>query len=576
MHQATPTLTGAAARRPLALRAHVALAALLAVLAGLLGQGVPGAAATPATADALTRVVVQARADLGAAAAAVAEHGGRVVEVLAPFRMVVADVPTGAVGAVEADAATGAVTPDVPMRVQSTDDEEVADALAADTSRDTVDAPGGDAGAGVGVVVIDTGIAEHPDLDGRVAARYTLAPGRDTDAHGHGTFMAGLIAAGGEHPGVAPGAHLVSVRVADADGATTLTRVLSGLVVADAARDVHDAPVVLLALSGPTADVPDPIMIVSEMLWARGSTVVVAAGNARDGDRQVGSPGADPYLLTVGATDDAGTAERGDDAVAPFSAYGAASFAPDHERPDLVAPGVRVVGPRVPGSTIAERHPDAAIGEAHLRGSGTSMAAALTAGAAAAVLADDPTLTPDEVKGRLVATAADPTDGGEGWGAGTLDVDDALAAEDTGNGNADLAPLPTPKPGGPPAGRVLAPGQLKQIASDHAPAGWSWAGWSWAGWSWAGWSWAEWEWEGWSWAAGESEWAGWSWADGEWAGWSWAGWSWAGWSWAGWSWADGDWAGWSWADDGWAGWSWAGWSWAAAGWGDTWEDDGTA
>src|SRR5690606_16939662 len=158
---------------------------------------------------ALTRVVVQARADLGAVAGAIAEHGGQVVEVLAPFRMVVADVPTGAVGAIQAEEATGAVSPDVPMRVQSADGEVAAE-LAADTSRDTIDAPGGDAGTGVGVVVVDTGIADHPDLAGRVAARYTLAPGQDADAHGHGTFMAGLVAAGGTHPGVAPGAHLVS------------------------------------------------------------------------------------------------------------------------------------------------------------------------------------------------------------------------------------------------------------------------------------------------------------------------------------------------------------------------------
>ena len=277
MHTARATTT-AFRGRP-STRATAAIAALLALLASSLGTTGPSAAAT--LDDLATRVVVEARADLGAVASAVAEHGGEVVEVLAPFGMVVADVPAGAVDDLEDEAATGTVTEDTPLQVQSAEGVEHA-------VRATVAAPtAADAGAGVGVVVVDTGVADHPDLGDRVVARYTFARGherRALDPHGHGTFLAGLVAGSGDasdgrYAGVAPGAHLVSVRVADADGTTSLSRVLTGLAAADLARDRHDAPVVLLALSGPTGDVPDPVMIVLEMLWSRGSTVVVPAGN---------------------------------------------------------------------------------------------------------------------------------------------------------------------------------------------------------------------------------------------------------------------------------------------------------
>lgn len=517
----TPALTG---------RARVALALLAAMIVGLTGGAAPSGAAADPLADTASRVIVEARADLGRVANAVAEQGGRILEVLAPFGLVVAEVPATSVDALEADPATGSVTADTPMRVQSTEtlDESI------DATHTAVNGPS-DAGEGVGVVIVDTGIAEHDDLDGRVVERYDLAPGGADDAHGHGTFMAGLVA--GETTGIAPAADLVSVRVADADGSTTLARVLHGLAVADAAREVHDAPVVLLALSGEAGDAPDPLMMVLEMLWARGSTVVVAAGN----DDEVGSPGVDPYLLTVGALDG--------EAIADFSAYGERW---GHSKPDLVAPGTSVVSLLADGSAIGVDNPDSVIEDEYILGSGTSMAAALVAGAAAAVIADhsdaEP-LTPDDVKGRLMGTAdASGLTDTTGAGAGVLDVDAALTTDGTPAANSELADLPEPRGNLHSSRSAVAPGRLKRTAEGLTPAGWSWAGWSWAGWSWAGWSWAggaETEWAGWSWAG--QQWAGWSWAGEDWAGWSWAGDEWAGWSWAGWSWAGDDWAGWSWS-----------------------------
>ncbi len=484
--------------------ARLAFALAVTMVVGLLGGTSGSGTAGPVPTHAVTRVIVQATEDLGATASAVVARGGRVLDVISPLGMVVADVPDEALASIEADAATASVTEDVPLQVQSADTTSTEQAIAAATASDPT------AGAGVGIVMVDTGIADHADLDDRVVARYDLATGRRgtgqaLDAHGHGTFLAGVAAGDG---GVAPGAHLVSVRVADADGSTTLARVLHGLAVADVARTQHDAPVVVLALAGDPGDSPDPLMITLEMLWARGSTVVVPSGN-RGEDGVVTSPGTDPYLITAGAVDDDGAVPAWSGRGTPFG----------HAKPEVHAPGVAVVGPRVPGSTISDATPvDDAIGPDHLRGSGTSMAAAHVAGQAAAILATEPHLTPTEVKGRLMGAPA----------------------------NADLAPLPEATNSDRGHARVTAPGQLRRTADGLQPAGWTWAGWTWAGWTWAGWTWA-----GDADASGD-EWAGWTWAHGEWTGWTWAGWTWA----------DNEWAGWTWA-----GWTWAGWTWAAADWG---------
>ena len=153
------------------------------------------------------------------------------------------------------------------------------------------------------------------------------------------------------------------------------------------ARDELDAPVVLLAMSGERRDVPDPVMVVLEMLWARGSTVVVASGN----QGELSSPGWDPFVITAGALDPGAQPGRGDDSVPDWSGRGVVDgFGDGWAKPDVVAPGVSVVSLRADGSTIDQENPDAEVGDDYFRGTGTSMAAATTAGAAAAVLADDP------------------------------------------------------------------------------------------------------------------------------------------------------------------------------------------
>ncbi|MDX1619545.1 MAG: S8 family serine peptidase [Nitriliruptorales bacterium] len=549
-----------------ALRRPLLIAGLLALLLSAL------APASPGNADANLRVIVRASQTLEGAASAVTSWGGEVLNEIAPFGMLVAEVPAATVDDLAADSRAGAVTPDVEFEVRSHgyDDGAVQTATAATAAPAAWQA--GYDGSGVGVVLVDTGVSHHDDLGDRLVAAIDLTPEQNgVDSHGHGTFLAGLVAgdgttSGGENAGVAPGAHLVSVKVAGADGTTALSTLLQGLVAADRARELYDAPVVLLALSGPVGQAADPIMIALEMLWARGSVVVVTAGNDGPGSGSVGSPGADPYLITVGAFDDVATADRSDDVVAEWSSRGPTPWG--HAKPDLVAPGRSTIGLRAAGSTIDLANPSAVVEGSYFKGTGTSMAAAMVAGGAAVLLDAQPGLSPDVVKGRLMGSA----DAGLGadvmaMGAGALDVG-ALVTSDAAAANQDLPPLPEPRMA-PGRGKGEAVGHTTGKANTAAAAGWNWGGWNWGGWNWGGWNWSHEEWTGWNWSdeywAGWN-WSGWNWSDAEWSGWNWSGWNWSGWNWSGWNWSDAEWSGWNWSGWNWSGWNWSGWNWSGWNW----------
>jgi serine protease AprX len=186
-----------------------------------------------------------------------------------------------------------------------------------------------------------------------------------------------VLVQGGGPAGVAPGAGLVDLKVAGADGATTLGQVLAALQLADAARDRFNLRVLNISLGAPADDPASaPLTEAVERLWADGITVVAASGNEGGGTE---APGLDPYVLTVGAVDGAG-------AVPAWSSRGT-DFA-GRAKPDLVAPGVGLVGLRAPGSTIDLANPSARVGDHYFRGSGTSMSTAVVAGAAALVAAE--------------------------------------------------------------------------------------------------------------------------------------------------------------------------------------------
>ena len=140
-----------------------------------------------------------------------------------------------------------------------------------------------------------------------------------------------------------------------------------------------------------------------EIAWRRGLAVVVAAGNGGPGRDTVLTPGIDPYVITVGATDDRGTVGREDDVFAWFSAWGGSN-----PKPDLVAPGRRLVSLRVPGSTLDSLYPSRVVaaqnGATYFQLTGTSMSTGVVSGAAALALQRRSSVTPDQLKALLAGT----------------------------------------------------------------------------------------------------------------------------------------------------------------------------
>jgi serine protease AprX len=342
-----------------------------------------------------------------AAANAVAAAGGHVDLALPIVDSVAAHVGPDGLATLEADP-TLHVIPDATLHPTGASFQTAS----TDTQIAALNPPAGwslDAGRGVTVALVDTGVTDTPDLHG---SRLVRGPdlsgeGDGIDHYGHGTFMAGLIAGDGtassgattRHLGVAPAATLVSVKVADADGSSSVSRVIAGIGWVVSHRDAYDIGVLDLSF-GVEAPMPywvNPLSAAVEAAWASGITVVVSAGNVGDG--RVTSPGSDPYVITVGAADTAGTASTADDVVPSWS--GSEPFH-GYSKPDVVAPGVSVVSLRAPGSTIDVTHPEGRVDDVYFRGSGTSMSSALVAGGAAVLLSHHPAATPDDVKGALV------------------------------------------------------------------------------------------------------------------------------------------------------------------------------
>ena len=297
----------------------------------------------------------------------------------------------------------------------------------------------GRTGQGVTVAVLDSGITRDADLvqpTDRILASVNFADplGRLADPGGHGTHVAGTIAgngtrSNGQYIGIAPGANLVDVRVLDANGNGRVSSVVLGIQWALDHRAQYNIRVLNLSLGAqpPATYRLDPMAAAAEIAWLRGLVVVAAAGNSGGAPD---SPGADPYVITVGAIDDQATATVGDDLLGWFSAYG--TPVGSTPKPDIVAPGRRIVSLRAPGSTLDRLLPDRVVtasnGATYFRLTGTSMATGVVSGVVALLLQQQPALTPDQVKAVLTGTARafGPTSGVSpnpaASGAGSIDA----------------------------------------------------------------------------------------------------------------------------------------------------------
>src|SRR5471032_276233 len=234
-------------------------------------------------------------------------------------------------------------------------------------------------GAGVGVAVIDSGIASwHDDLTNntstvypygnqRVAAFVDFVDGINTphDEDGHGTHVAGIIAgngfdSGGLKAGMAPDASLISLRVLDGNGNGTVANIIAALDWVLANHTAYNIRVVNMSVGAAIMEsaYTDPLTLAAKRVVDAGVVVVGAAGNFGKntaGLPQYGgisAPGNAPWVLTVGASSTQGTPTRGDDVVASFSSRGP-SYIDYNAKPDLVAPGTGTVSLASAGSTFA-------------------------------------------------------------------------------------------------------------------------------------------------------------------------------------------------------------------------------
>ena len=276
-------------------------------------------------------------------------------------------------------------------------------------------------GLGIGVAEIDSGITQNADLTGgRVVYEESfLGDGITQDAYGHGTHVAGILGgtgknSGGLYTGVAPGITIVNLRVLDQNGSGQDSNVIAAIQRAIQLKSKYNIRVINLSLGRAVFEsyTLDPLCQAVEAAWKVGIVVVVAAGNEGRNDSAnthgygtIAAPGNDPYVITVGAMKTMGTPARTDDFIASYSAKGPTPI--DHiVKPDLVAPGNRVVSILSPNSTLYTMFPASEVlNGAYFTLSGTSMAAPMVSGAAALMLEMQPGLTPDQVKARMMKTA---------------------------------------------------------------------------------------------------------------------------------------------------------------------------
>ena len=311
-------------------------------------------------------------------------------------------------------------------------------------------------GTGITVAVVDSGIAPHTALSGRVVAHVNFVstePGDTSDDYGHGTHVAGIIAgsttaASKVTPayagGTAPGARLVDVRVLGSDGSGLTSDVIAGIDWVVANRTKYGIRVVNLSLGHPVTEpsATDPLCQAVARAVNAGLVVVVAAGNygmTSTGAPVLGgitSPGDSPFALTVGATDTHATLDRSDDTVAPYSSRGPAKYEVV-VKPDVVAPGTRIVSLEAAHSYLSTTYPQWHIAgsgtNAYFRLSGTSMSTPVVTGGVALLLNAYPSLTPAQIKIAMQMGARFmPSAGLQGGGAGEVDFTRSMSVAKQG------------------------------------------------------------------------------------------------------------------------------------------------
>ena len=296
-------------------------------------------------------------------------------------------------------------------------------------------------GTGIGIAILDSGIdtSHTAFLDQGHTPRVVYSKDftgerRTDDPYGHGTHVASIAAGNGRishaaYVGVAPNANIINLRVLNSQGMGRVSYILGALEWVYQNRAAYNIRVVNLSLG--TAAVEsyknDPVCKAARKLVDAGVVVVAAAGNnGKDAAGQkvygaIHSPGSEPSVITVGAANSFGTDTRSDDGIASYSSRGptrggwtdllGVRHYDNLVKPDLVAPGNKIVDAAAEDNYLVTNHPelDAGVSAADARRmmflNGTSMATPAVAGASALMLQANPTLTPNLVKTILMYTS---------------------------------------------------------------------------------------------------------------------------------------------------------------------------
>src|SRR5262245_29736445 len=272
-------------------------------------------------------------------------------------------------------------------------------------------------GKNIGVAVVDSGITTHAALGTKVVYNKSFVTGDPStnDVYGHGTHIAGIIAGSNTFVtplytgGIAPSANLLNLRVLGNDGTGLTSDVIDGIEWAVNNRQTYNIRVINLSLGHPVMEpsTTDPLCLAVADAVNHGIVVVASAGNAGKSANgrmvlgSIASPGNSPLALTVGALNTWGTVNRSDDAVTTYSSRGPTRY-DLAVKPDVVAPGNKIVSLRANGSYLAEAYPSMYVAgsgsNGYLRMSGTSMATGIVSGGIALLLEARPSLTPQQVK----------------------------------------------------------------------------------------------------------------------------------------------------------------------------------
>jgi serine protease AprX len=332
------------------------------------------------------------------------------------------------------------ISPDRPVRSLGTG--SIIPAI--DYHNETINAPWAWAqgldGTGIGIAVIDSGIADVSDLDNThvVYSQDFVGDngGSTDDLYGHGTHVSGILAGTGKNSqgngnnytfqGIAPGVNLIDLRVLDSTGTGTDSDVINAIQTAIQLKNTYNIRVINLSLGRGVYEsyTQDPLCQAVEQAWQDGILVVVSAGNegrndsaGTNGYGTITAPGNDPYAITVGAMNTMDTPDRTDDIPASYSSKGPSLF-DQVVKPDLVAPGNLIVSLYTAPETLNQENPGNEVPYSAYQSngnsgnspeyfvlSGTSMATPMVSGTAALMLEQNPNLTPDQVKAILMLTA---------------------------------------------------------------------------------------------------------------------------------------------------------------------------